>query len=145
MPKVATLSTPLYDPKKEILDKIGDLSGYEIANNEVLLAIYMRPEKTAGGIILTDGNRKEDRYQGKVHLVLKIGSACRFLREDPDTHVVFGLDIKLHDWVLMNPSHGWALDINTRSESTDVKDFVPCRMAYEDGIRARVPSPTMIW
>jgi co-chaperonin GroES (HSP10) len=31
------------DPKQEILDRIGDLSDVEIAQNEVLIAIYQRP------------------------------------------------------------------------------------------------------
>src|ERR1700728_4754716 len=88
-----------YDPKREILDKLGDLSHVEIAQNEVLLAIYQRPEATSGGIILTPNTRKEDRYQGKVCLVVKIGSACRFEREDAQSGVKYGLKINLHDWV----------------------------------------------
>lgn len=134
-----------FDPKQEILDKIGDLSTYEIAQNEVLLAIYMRPETSSGGIILTANTLKEDRYQGKVHLVLKIGSACRFVRQDEKSGVVFGIDVKVGDWIVMNPSHGWAMDINTLTESSDVKDFVPCRMCYDDAIRLRIQSPGSIY
>jgi co-chaperonin GroES (HSP10) len=136
---------PVYDPKKEILDRLGDLSGYEIAQNEVLLAIYMRPEKTAGGIILTQNNLKEDKYQGKAHLVVKIGNACRFQRTDPDSGIVYGLKIALHDWVVVNPSHAWSLDINPNPETADVKDFVNCRMCFDDQIRAKVADPRSIY
>lgn len=39
----------------------------------VLLAIFKRPEKTRGGIILADRTRDEDDYQGRVGLVLAVG------------------------------------------------------------------------
>jgi len=134
-----------YDPKREILDKLGDLSHVEIAQNEVLLAIYMRPEKTAGGIVLTHNNRKEDRYQGKVGLVVKIGEACKFVRHDDHAGVHYGLDIQLHDWVVVRASDTWTLDINSDPRALSLEDFVPCRLVYDDQIRMRVPQPGMIW
>lgn len=133
------------DPKEEILAKLGDLTHVEIAQNEVLLAIYQRPEKTAGGIILTHNNLKEDLYQGKVGLVVKIGAACRFQRTDDVTKVTYGLPIKLHDWVFVRPSDTFALDVNGDAETLDRKDFVPCRLVYDDSIRGRVANPGVIW
>ena len=50
--------------RKEILDKLGDLSKVEIANNELLLAIYIRSNRSPSGIYLTDKTVKEDEYQG---------------------------------------------------------------------------------
>jgi co-chaperonin GroES (HSP10) len=123
------------DEKKDILDRIGDLDGFEIANNELLLAIYMRPEKTAGGIILTPTNLKEDLYQAKAHLVLKIGPGCKF----PN------LDIKLGDWVVVKPSDAWSMDVIALPNVMDRKLFVPCRMAFDDQIRARLSHPAMVW
>ena len=61
------------DPVKQMLDEIGDLSNIEVFNNQVLLGIYIRPVKTRGGIMLTDNYRDEDKWQGKVGLVLKKG------------------------------------------------------------------------
>jgi hypothetical protein len=133
------------DTKQQIIGKIGDLSEFEIAQEEVLVAIYMRPEKSAGGIIMTPGNLKEDRYQGKVGLVLKIGESCKFLRTDAKTGRTVGLDIKLHDWVLMRPSDTWAFDFNSNPTLQKLEDFVPCRLVYEDCIRARVPHPGVIY
>lgn len=124
-----------YDPRQEILDKIGDLAGYEIAHNELLVAIYMRPEMTPGGIVLPHQNLKEDLYQAKAHLVLKIGPGCAFKN----------IEIKLHDWVVLRPSDAWALDINMRPSILDRKDFVPCRMVYDDQIRARIADPRIVW
>lgn len=134
-----------FDPKQEILEKLGDLSNVEVAQNEVLLAIYMRPEKTPGGIILTDNNRKEDRYQGKVGLVVKIGSACRFVRHDSERDIIYGLDIKLHDWVVVRTSDSWTLDVNTDPRALKYDEFVPCRLVYDDQIRMRISNPGMVW
>jgi len=61
------------DPKKVILDEMGDISKVELFNNQVLVAIYMRPEKTASGILLPGQTRDEDKYQGKAGLVIKLG------------------------------------------------------------------------
>jgi len=133
------------DPKDDILAKLGDLSHVEIAQNECLIAIYIRPEKTPGGIILTPLNRKEDEYQGKAGLVVKIGSACRFERTDPKTGVTYGLPIALHDWIVARASDTWALDVNANPDILDQKDFVKCRLVYDDQIRMKVPHPGMIW
>lgn len=59
--------------KQEILDDIGDLSKMEIYGAQILVTPYVRPKKTAGGIIITETSQKEDNWQGKVALVLKIG------------------------------------------------------------------------
>jgi co-chaperonin GroES (HSP10) len=142
---VAALKQAEYDPKREILDKLGDLSHVEIAQNEVLLAIYQRPEKTAGGIILTAKTRKEDVYQGKVGLVVKIGTACVFKREDPYSGVKFDLPVALHDWVVVRPSDTWALDINGDADGLQFEDFVPCRLIRDAHIRMRVANPEVIW
>ena len=121
--------------KQEIIDKVGDLSGYEIAHRELLVAIYMRSEKTPGGIILTPTNLKEDLYQAKAHLVLKIGPGCQFPT----------LDIRLHDWVVLRPSDAWALDVNMRPDILKREDYVPCRMVFDDQIRAKIAHPGMVW
>lgn len=136
---------PIYDPKKEILDKLGDLSGVRVAQNEVLLAIYMRPARSAGGLYLTDNDRKEDRYQGKVGLVVKIGEACRFLRLSQDGARTFGIEVKLHDWVVVRPSDTWTMDVNTDPKAAYIEDFVPCRLIYDDHVRLVIDAPGMIW
>jgi hypothetical protein len=131
--------------KSAVIDKVGDLSGYEIAQNEVLVAIYMREEMTKGGIVLPYQNLKEDLYQAKAHLVLKIGAACRFVRTDTANGIEYGLPIRLHDWVVLRPSDAWALDINARPDLLKREDYVPCRMVYDDQIRARIEHPGVVW
>jgi co-chaperonin GroES (HSP10) len=135
MPQSAIKPAPIFDPKREILDKLGDLSHVEIAHNEVLLAIYQRPEKTPGGIILTNNNLKEDVYQGKVGLVVKIGPGCIFKN----------IVIQLHDWVVTRPSDTWALDVNGDADTLKREDFVACRLVYDDQIRLRISNPGIVW
>lgn len=113
------------DPRDVILEEIGDLSKFEIANNEVLVATYRRPEKTKGGILLTPSNLNEDLYQSKAGLVVKIGPDCEFKN----------IEVELHDWVVVRPSDCWALEVN----------FVHCRLVYADQIRARIAHPGMVW
>lgn len=134
MPNAAT-KIHIPDPKRDILEKLGDLSHFEIANNEVLLAIYERPDTTPGGIALTQKYRKEDVYQGKVGLVVKIGPRCQFS----------SVDIQLHDWVVTRASDTWALDVNADPKALTQEDFVPCRLVFDDQIRARIAHPSMVW
>jgi hypothetical protein len=124
-----------HDPKREILDKLGDLTQFEVARNEVLLAIYVRPDTTPGGIAVTQKYRKEDVYQGKIGLVVKIGPGCQF----PN------VKIELHDWVVVRPSDTWALDVNADPKALMETEFVPCRLVFDDQIRARISYPGMVW
>ena len=42
------------DERKRLLESIGPLDGIEVFNNQVLVAVYIRPEKSAGGIYFAD-------------------------------------------------------------------------------------------
>jgi co-chaperonin GroES (HSP10) len=141
----AATKISLPDPKRELLDNLGDVSHFEIASNEVLLAIYQRPEMTEGGILLPHKTLKEDIYQGKVGLVVKIGAACSFNIEDTYSDITFKLDVKLHDWVVVRPSDTWALDFNGSPRAIEKKDFVACRLVRPRNIRARIQNPLSVW
>lgn len=136
---------PSEEQKREILAKIGDVSRFNISRDEVLLAIYQRPEMTSGGIIQVAQTLKEDIYQGKVGLVVRIGEHCTFEHVDPFTGVKTGIPISLHDWVVVRPSDTWALDINMKSDTLSRKDFVACRLVRDKDIRAEIPHPGCVW
>lgn len=65
----------------------------------VLVATYMRPEKTRSGLYLPDKARGEDAYQGKVGLVIGMGPLA-FHTEDGQPWT--GRNPKQGDWVLFN-------------------------------------------
>ena len=43
------------DPVDRLKDEVGDTSGIEIFNNQILVAVYLPPEKSKGGIMLPLG------------------------------------------------------------------------------------------
>jgi hypothetical protein len=134
------------DPKQALLAKIGDLSRFEIGKNEVLLAIYRRSNTLPSGLAVPDQYTKEDIYQGKVGLVVKIGAECVFTHIDPLTGAIFGgVEAQLHDWVVVRPSDTWALDINSDPHAVSRADFYPCRLVKPHLIRARIQNPNMVW
>ncbi len=141
----AALKRSAIDPERQaILDKLGDLSHVTVAQNEFLMAIYVRSNRSPGGLYLTDKTVKEDVYQGKVGLVVKIGAACRFVRQDANGRE-YGIPVKLHDWVVVRPAETYALDINANPDKLAKEDFVPCRLAYDDMVRMVVDRPGVIW
>jgi hypothetical protein len=118
------------DPKKAILAAIGDLSGVEVYSDLVLVGIFIRPEKTAGGIIRPPENIQEDEYQGKVGLVLKSGPIAYGDWEDPGER---GYMAEIGSWVVFAIKDGWAVQFNG----------VPCRFVPYDKLRARLEDPMM--
>ena len=75
------------DPKEELLTKVGDISGIDVFNNAVLVAIYVRPTKTKSGLYLTDKYTDEDRIQGKAGLVVQPQATHHARGEVLDQHV----------------------------------------------------------
>lgn len=120
------------DPKKSIHKEIGDLSKVEIFNNQVLCAVYQRPEQTKGGIFLPDTTRGEDKYQGKVGLVLKKGPMAF---QDPDNKWFGGVNIAENEWIYFRPSDGWPITVNG----------VLCRVLDDTLIKGRIDSPDRVW
>jgi co-chaperonin GroES (HSP10) len=129
----------LTDPKEALLQKVGDISEVEVFGSDVLLGVYQRPEKTAGGILLTDNYRDEDKWQGKAHLVLKMGPLA-FLDDDG----VKFRDINVGDWVMIRPSDGQLVTLNVRRTASK-DDKVLCRIASDLSIKLRVAHPDQIW
>src|SRR5258708_34640278 len=82
---------PDRDPVQEIIDDVGPhLDDIEIPTQYVLLGKYVRPEgaKTRGGIEIPLEALKDDRFQTKVGLVLKIGNTAF---KDDDTGKFHGV------------------------------------------------------
>lgn len=120
------------DPRKELWKKLGKIDDIEIFNNQILCAVYVRPEKTKGGIVLPDQHRSEDKIQGKVGLVLKKGSAA-FVDETNNWFV--GVDVDINDWIVFRPSDGWSITVNG----------VLCRILDDINVRGRIQHPDQVW
>lgn len=120
------------DPKDELQQQLGDLSGIEVYNNAVLVATYIRPKTTKAGIHLPDQYRQEDEFQGKAALIVKKGPAAF---NDPSGSWFAGAEIKVGDWIALRPSDGWSISING----------VPCRMLEDVSVRMKIDRPDRVW
>ena len=120
------------DPKEEILKEMGNIDDIEIFHNQVLVAIYIKPEQTKGGIIIPGQTRDEDKYQGKVGLVIKKGEDAF---NDPSGKWFKGVDIGMHDWIVFRPSDGWQITVHGKL----------CRILDDTDERGRIPAPDAVW
>jgi co-chaperonin GroES (HSP10) len=120
------------DPKQAIIELVGDLSHVEIFHNQILVATYVRPSMTKGGILRPDINVKEDEYQGKVGLVLKKGPAAFISGDDGD---FMGQNVEIGDWVVYRIGDGWPLTVRDTA----------CRILTDRTIRMRIQDPSDIY
>jgi len=118
--------------KKAILSAVGDLSGVSVMYNMVLLGIYIRPEKTAGGIIRPTDNVKEDIWQGKAGLVLKLGPNA--FQDDGEAQF-YGQKVDVGEWGVFKVGDAWSLEINK----------VPCRLVRDNNIKLKVADPSIVF
>lgn len=125
------------DPAKLILDKVGmtklgELPGFHLHGNRVLVGIYERPNKTASGILLPDQTRSEDEHQGKAALVLLKGPSA-FVDDD---HFAFnGDNVEPGDWISLWVTDGRKIVINGQV----------CRIIRDQDINLRIPAPDAVY
>lgn len=120
------------DPAKEIIDKAGNLDDVEVFYNKVLCGIYIRPEKTKGGVFMTDDHRAEDLYQGKAAVVLKVGPTA-FV--DDGQAQFRGQKVEVGDVIVFRPSNGLKMKIN----KTD------CVLLQDVQVELRIPAPDVVF
>lgn len=128
------------DPKQAILNKVNDMSGVEVFGSDVLVALYIPPEKTKSGLIIADSTREEARWQGKVGLILRMGTTA-FCDDNGDKF----RDIKEGDWVVFRPSDGWPFQLNTMKSRISRDSVVDCRVVTDIHIRCRVSHPDLVY
>lgn len=126
------LMNHIEDPANEIRKRIGDISKIEVLHNQILVGVYIRPEITKGGILLTPQTRDEDRYQGKAGLVLKKGPLA-FV--DDDNNKFHGQNVDIGDWVFYRVSDGFPLVLNG----------MLCRLLEEVHVKGKIPSPDVVF
>lgn len=120
------------DPARVIFDKIGDLSKFEIFGNQLLVGIYIRPEKTKSGLYLSDKTRNEDAYQGKAAVVLKKGPSAFVSDANYDFK---GQNVEVGEWIASFVSDGRSIMLNGQL----------CRIIEDHHIRLKIPAPDMVF
>ncbi len=134
------------DPAAPLWAAAGDLSDYEVFHNLVLVATYVPPPSTMKGpdgeaikFYKPDNAMSEDRFQGKVGLVLAFGPNAF---EDDNVAKFGGMTISKGDWVVYRPSDGHELFIRDRRKQNE---GLSCRLIEDVFIRGRVTDPSLIY
>ncbi len=143
----AIAETANHDPREALLRSAGPLTDYEVFHNLVLVATYIRPPlmmKDVHGkpveFHYTDKTLAEDRFQGKIGLVLKVGPTAF---TDGGGKWYGGVVVEPGDWVMYRPSDGIELFIKDHAGQTN--DGLPCRLLSDDVILGRVTGPALIY
>lgn len=128
-----------HDPEQALLAALPEaVMQYEVFHNRVLVATYVSPEKTKGGIIRPDRTLAEDRFQGKVGLVIRMGPLAF---KDDNVAKFGGVKVEPGDWVTYRPSDGtevFFVDPNGIGAT-------PCRLLDDINILGRTPDPALIY
>lgn len=98
---------------------------------DVLVAIWVRPNRTAGGVELPDSFKDEDVFQGKTGLILQLGPEAF---KDDDRHH-YPVKPRVGDWVAYRVSDGWPFFLGSQ----------PCRLVNERGIRMVLSRPDVVY
>jgi hypothetical protein len=135
------------------MDKvIGDLSHFEIAGEQVLVGVYVRPTKAKSGLILTGTGKDvvEDIFQGKVVRVLKLGpqAFAKYEHEWP------GGVPKVGDWLFCRPNDAFQISLKCPGgQATDMFDDIqgrstlggwPCRLVFGADVYGRISDPQIV-
>lgn len=129
MREIAEATTTPADCKREIMKHLKGVK-QQVLHSQVLVAHYIQPGKTRGGIILTDKKVQEDRFQGNCFLVVALGKGAF---KDDNIAKFNGDKLKVGDWVMALTADGIAMDINA----------VPCRLYQDTRILMKVDDPSM--
>ena len=119
--------------KQEIFDSFhGALDGVDVHKALVLVKIFERDRMAKGSKILTpEATRKEDVYQGRVGLVLRVGPLAFTNSKDVDFG---GKKAEVGDWVWFSPANSTRLKING----------VECRQIEDVNIDGKVEDPYVL-
>lgn len=127
MRDIAEASKTPADCAKQIMHYVKSAK-HTVLHSQVLVAHYIQPAKTKGGIIRTDTAVQEDRFQGNCFLVIGLGKGAF---KDDSIAKFNGDKLKVGDWVMAVTADGAALYINS----------VPCRVFSDTRILMKVEDP----
>lgn len=119
------------DLKKSIIEAAGDLDGFDLIGNQVLVGIYIKDK--VGSILLSDITKLEDQYQGKVGLILGVGQ----MAFDREWQKMYGDRVvpKVGDFVTFKIFETWQQKVNSYA----------CRQMDDSVVKARVRNPNMVY
>lgn len=124
--------------KDHVFSTLGDLSDVEVFYNWVLIVKHVR-RVVARGLLAAPETQNEDRWQGKVGLIVKKGPATF---QDDDRNKFYGANPDIGDWVIFRNSDGWDADLGKRTERLD---YFQCRFIPDAHIIGTTKFPGRIY
>lgn len=120
------------DPRLDLQESLARyIGGIDLIGPEVLVAVYKRPEKTKGGVFITQAKQDEERFQGVAALVIKIGRLA-FVEDDRRK---FPIKPKIGDWIMHKANEGLSVHVGP----------VQCRLVEDVHIRAIIDRPDIVF
>ena len=132
--KMRTIAESSSDPKQALMEALGskNMKDFTVLHSQVLVATYVRPAKTKGGIFMPDKVVEEDRWQGNCGMVIALGKGAF---KDDGVAKFHGDGLKIGDWVMYVAADGVSLFINE----------VPCRLFQDTRILMKVTDPEIYY
>ena len=157
---------------KLIADLLPQVRKMKLQRNECLVATYISSHRTKGGIIIPGKTQDEDRYQGKVGLLLACGPAAfdleyinqavesavdvarevdrqngdEFTDEREDAATATALDTmgvpKVGEWVVYRTSETHEVGVSVGDSE---HTLVSCRFITDECIKMSITDPTIIY
>ena len=138
------------DPRQAVIDAVGqtNIDKFEVFHNLVLVGTYVRSSIkkiiTADGTTVDfqmggDRTRAEDRFQGKIGLVLKVGPMAF---QDDAVNKFGGVTVKPGDWVMYRTSDAQEFFFVDEDKPLD---GASARLIEDSHIKARVADPALIF
>lgn len=110
---------------------VGLIDEIEPMLNTIVVGTYIRPERTKGGIILSDKSRGEDEYKGKIGLVLKVGPLA--FRDDA-----------AFKWPERTPKVGDWIAFRVMDGDQFILGKQPCRLLKDSAVKMIVARPDVL-
>lgn len=129
--KIQQISESQLPPLKAHLEALGNKFPDVVFHSRVLTMTYIASARR-GSIIIPDKTREEDRWQGKIGLVVAMGPGAF---KDDTVAKFHGQKIKINDWVLTRPADGMELFFNGCT----------LRLFEDVNILAKIGDPTQYW
>lgn len=138
----ARAKRPLVDSeeaKQKILAEVKEIAELEdlVFLDRVLVAKWM-PEKS-GSIINPDQMHRENKWQGKIGLVIKLGPAA--FQDDDQAGSFYGAKCEVGDWVWFSIQDAGAADFRPVGSF----EKYPCFLLRDKDIIGKVPRPDFWW
>lgn len=139
------------EAKNEIMGAVGSLANFDVFGTQILVAPYVRPSKTKGGLMIPESAQKDDIYQGKVALVLKVGPNAYLAPEEADqARMLRGFDgnpPQPGDWVFHRIQDCFQFSYegpgSVKSPSREWQGW-PVRLVFASDIYGRIPGPHLV-